>query len=88
MAVTIEHQRLKVGEAAAASGPSALPYPGVRRFLFSDAQEGVAHLRKNVHVLVAVDKIRRPAKSTVERIELFCDFSCEHLGLQRPQVRS
>src|SRR5580658_4875027 len=49
-AVTVEHQRLEVGETATSLRPFALTHPGVWRCRFGHAQECIAYLRKNVHM--------------------------------------
>ena len=69
-AQAVQQQRLVIGQAPARRELAALPDPGVGREILGRAQHGVADLRKQMHVLVAVDKIRRPAEGGDERREL------------------
>ena len=48
-------------------------------------QKGVAHLRKQLHVLMAVDKVRRAAEQLAERRELRSDLGVDDLGIEPPQ---
>ena len=52
-----------------------------RRQLAGGREHRVAHLRKNVHVLVAIDEIRRPAEFMHEQPDLRRD-----LGVKRRTV--
>ena len=64
---------------------SALANPGVGRGFLHRAQEGVAHLRKQLHVLVAVDEIGRAAEHLLERGELGQKFVLDQAGIEPPQ---
>ena len=48
-------------------------------------QKCVAHLRKQLHVLVAVDEIRRAAEQLLESRELHHQLVLDHLGIEPPQ---
>ena len=69
-AQAVQQQRLVIGEATARRQLAALPHPGAGRKFLGRAQHGIADLRKQMHVMVAVDKIRRPAECRGERLEL------------------
>ena len=85
-AQAVQHQRLVIGEAPARRQLAALPHPGAGRELLGHAQHGVADLRKQMHVVVAVDKIRRPAEGGSERFELSRNLDGQKFWPQRAQM--
>ena len=67
------------------SDPSALAQPGVRRKLARDLEQRVAHLRKQLHMLVAVDEIGRAAEGVDEHPHLARDLARERRAVEPMQ---
>ena len=68
----VEQQRLAVGRSAA-SGGTMRPHWRTQAFgaaSLTTLEHGLAHLRKQMHVLMAVDEIRRAAEGGGEGLEL------------------
>ena len=86
-AQNVEHQRLAVVQAAQRIGAAALPHPGIRRRLRHHLEEGIAHLRKQMHVLVAVDEIGRAAEGVDEGAQLRGDLDRQQFRLQAARDR-
>src|SRR5215813_11488347 len=80
----VEHQRLVIPQPSSGTRPSALPDPCGRRTLGDDLQKGVAYLRKQLDMLMAIEKIRRPSERADELFELRRDFTGERFRLQSP----
>src|SRR5690348_799130 len=66
----IEKQAFDVGHWLSRARTPALPYPGVRRLLFDRLQEGIAHDRKHMHVLMPIEIIGRAAENLAECVDL------------------
>ena len=64
---------------------SALANPGVGRGFLHRRQERVAHLRKQLRMLVAVDEIRRAAEQFAEGRKLHHQFGMDDFGIEPPQ---
>jgi hypothetical protein len=71
----IEHEAL--GLEVFAHGAAALAQPRLRRGVFSDAQQRLADLRKDMDVLVAVDVVGHAAEGAAEGRELAGNLGVE-----------
>ena len=82
----VEHQRLgRAEQLCQRLEASALADPGAGRGFLHRAQEGVAHLREELRVLVAVDEIGRAAEQLPEGRELGQKFVFDQAGIEPPQ---
>src|SRR5690242_14037403 len=82
-AQNIKRQCLAVMKAGRSS-PAALPHPGTRCTFRCHLEKRIAHLRKKMHVLVSVEKIRRPPEGINKGSQLRRDLDNKPLGLKPP----
>jgi len=61
---------------------AALPHPCLRGKAARRLQHGVAHLGKQMHMLVSVDIIRRPAEGRREGVELGFDLAGQSVHVE------
>src|SRR5450631_4026958 len=66
---------------------AALPDPGVRRGLGNHLEEGIAYLRKQMHVLMTIDEVGRPAENRQKGFKLGGDLDHQSLRLQAARRR-
>ena len=84
VAQVIEQPGLAVAQAEGARRhPPALPQPGARRIGLGDLEHRFADLRKQMHVLMAVDEIGRAAEGVDEHPQLRRDLARER-GVREP----
>src|SRR5215475_10411606 len=62
---------------------SALAHPGGRRLAPGDCQKRIAHLREQLHVLVAVDEVGRAAEMLHETSHLPRDLCHQRIWLEQ-----
>ena len=86
-AQNVEHQFLAVLQPPRRGRAAALPDPGVGRRLRGHLEHGIAHLRKQMHVLVAVDEVGRPAERHDEGLHLRGDLDHQPLGIEPARDR-
>src|SRR5437016_9445117 len=73
-AQNVQRERLAIMRATNQTRTTALPHPGSGRSLRDDFQKGVAYLREQMHMLMAVKEIGRTAKGIDESAELCRNF--------------
>ena len=83
----VEHQFLAAVAPARRARAAALPDPGVGRGLRRHLEHGVAHLRKQMHVLVAVDEVGRPAEGHDKGFDLRGDLDRQPRGVEPARHR-
>jgi len=67
-----------------AAGGDRPDAPGAGRGLLHRLQKRIAHLRKQLRMLVAVDEIRLASEQLLERRQLHHQFAVDHLDIEPP----
>ena len=78
----VEHQLLGQTQARRRARAAALPDPGAGRGLRRHLEHRVAHLRKQLHVLMAVDEVGRAAERHDEGFHLRGDLDRQPLDIE------
>jgi hypothetical protein len=81
-AQNIDQQFLAALEPLRRPRAAALPHPGLGRHLRRHPQHGVAHLRKQMHVLMTIDEVGWPAESLDEGLHLGRDFAGQLFAIE------
>src|ERR1700722_10923121 len=82
----VEHQRLgRTKPLAKRLTATALAHPGAGSGFLDRRQKCVADLRKQLRMLVTIDKIRRAAEQLAESRELHPHFGMDDLGIELSQ---
>ena len=83
----VEQQFLAVLQPPRRARTAALPDPGIGRGLRRHLERGIAHLRKQVDVLVAVDEVGRPPERHDEGLHLRGDLDHQPLRIEPARDR-
>ena len=83
----VEQQFLAILQPPRRTRAAALPDPGIGRRFRGHLEHGVAHLRKQMHVLVAVDEVGRAAEGHDEGFYLGGDLDHQPLGIEPARDR-
>ena len=88
LAQDVEQKRLADRQAAPQRSGSARPHWRSQAFgaaSLATLQHGIAHLREQVHVLMAVDEVGRAAEAVDEHAELAHDLVHQHVAVEAMQ---